>query len=360
MLQITVCGDSPITHSVAAMCSLQGHRVRVLSQDPAVWRTQLRVFLPDGTRFLAPMDITDEPALAMERADVVFVCVPHAQIEVQLRQIAPHLRAHMLVGGVPGFGGFGILARTLLPSGCCIFGTQRIPFVIRHCEKGVSIKIGGIRRQTFVGTLPTGRARHVAELLAQVLGVRTVPVSHYLNIELSPSNSIVNPSRLYALFGPSALRSPCPKEEFFAEWDLHASRVLLAVDRELQAGRREIPRDTSFVAPILLQYDANDAQMLTDRFRSLSSLVGRPIPTRRVRGVVKMEPHSQYVVEDVDIGLTIVRDILRLAGAATPQMDEILHWRQSLMTARQRRAHFDATGLVQPFGTIETLAAELD
>jgi opine dehydrogenase len=360
MLQITVCGDSPIAHSVAAACSLQGHRVRVLCQDPALWGGTLRVCMPEGGRFLARIEmITSEEARAIERTDIVFVCVPHMQIEDQLRRIAPHLRAQMLVGGVPGFGGFGLLARALLPIECCIFGTQRIPFVVRHCVRGASVRIGGVRRQTFVGTLPTARARHVAELLAVALGVRTVPVSHYLNVELSPSNSIVNPSRLYALFSPLARRRPRTDEEFFADWDLSASHVLLAVDKELQEGRRRMPRDTSFVAPILLQYDANDAQMLTDQFRALSALGGRPIPVRHARqDAVELDLHSPYVLEDIDIGLTLVRGILELAGAATPQMDEILQWRASLDATIESRV--PAPGPVRAFETIEALAAALD
>ena len=57
--------------------------------------------------------------------------------------------------------------------------------MVRHCEPGVSVRIGGIRRQTVDATLPAESSRHVAELLEVTLGVRAVPVSHYLNIELS-------------------------------------------------------------------------------------------------------------------------------------------------------------------------------
>ena len=236
-----------------------------------------------------------------------------------------------------------------------LFGTQRIPFVIRRCTPGRSVGIGGVRRQTFVGGMPNARARAVAELLAQVLGVSTVPVSHYLNIELSPSNSLVNPARLYALFGPDAVSPPRSGLEFFTGWDAASSRVLLALDRELQMGRLRLPRDTSFVAPILLQYDANDADTLTDRFRGLRALAGRPIPLCGEGA----DPDSDYVREDIDHGLRLLRDVLHLAGADTPRMDAILAWRDTLPGAPPASAG-PLAGPLAGFADIEALARALD
>ena len=361
MLQVAVCGDSPIAHSVAAVCSWRGNSVRVLCTNPGQWRSWLRGRMPDGGQFVAPISVvTSDSAEAIDGAEIVIVCEPHANIEVTLKRIAPHVQEGMLMGGIPGFGGFGLRALSLLPGDVCMFGTQRIPFVIRKYEKGRSVNIGGVRRQTFVGTRPASCARAVAELIGEILGVRTVPVSHYLNIELSPSNSIVNPARLYSMFGPSATGAPSLGAEFFLDWNLAASQVLLAIDSELQLARRLVPRDTSFVAPILLQYDANDAATLTDRIRSLRALAGRPIPVRLARGAAVLDLNSDYVLEDVDVGLAIVRDMLRLAGAATPQMDAIVEWRQSLLPAKLRRAWARRPNPTRGFKTIEALARALD
>ncbi len=352
MLRIAVCGDGPIAHSIAAVCAGRGHAVRLLVTHPDGWRRRIAVRLPDGRRFVAALTaIEDDPAIVCADADLIFLCVRHAEMDATLRRIAPHVRSDALVGAIPGFGAFGPLARRRLPQVACLFGTQRIPFVIRRCTPGRSVGIGGIRRQTFVGSLPNGRARAVAELLSQVLGVPTVPVSHYLNIELSPSNSLVNPARLYALFGPDAVSPPRNGLEFFTGWDIASSRSLLALDRELQHGRLRLPRDTSFVAPILLQYDANDADTLTDRFRGLRALAGRPIPLREGR----LDPDSDYVREDIDHGLRLLRDVLRLAGAETPRMDAILAWRNTLPGVPPADA-----GPLAGFDGIEALARALD
>lgn len=360
MLQLAVCGDGPVAHSIAAVSSARGCAVRVLTGDPRGWQKEITANVPNGRMLIGTIELaTNDARLALAGADAAIVCVRHAGIGRMLQWIAPYVHDQMLVGGVPGFGGFGIQARTLLPTGCGLFGTQRVPFVVRSYKRGRHVEISGVRRQTFVGAMPARHARPIAELLGEVLGIRTVPVTHYFSIELSPSNSIVNPARVYALFGPPAKRSPRFGQEFFLDWNLTSSRVLLAIDQELQNARRLIPRDTSFVAPILLQYDANDAQMLTDKFRHLRTLSPRPIPLRKKGKGVTLDARCRYLVEDIDIGLRTVRDILRLGHARTPLMDAILEWRRTLLAPPQSRPR-QSRRVSACFASIEALARTLD
>jgi len=311
--------------------------------------------LPDGSALAGRLSVvTSSPREALSGADLVIICVPHSDMQRTLVQIAPHLRRDTLVGAVPGFGGFGFAARRLIPRVHCIFGTQRIPFVVRRYVSHACVEIGGIRRQMFLATMPAARALSVAELIQHIIGIPTVPVSHFINIELSPSNSIVNPARLFSLFGPSARRRPRAKEEFFRHWDTRASRTLLQIDQEVQTARRLIPRDTSFVTPILVQYDANNVATLTRRIRNLRALGGRPIPVRQSAGEPRLDLKSTFVRDDIDRGLIVVRNILSLAGADTPVMDKIIAWRCSLgRPARPIHAAHDNE-------TIESLVSLLD
>lgn len=198
--------------------------MRVLAVNGTLWSRRLRGILPDRQRIAAPLVLVSQSAEdCIAGSDIVLVCVSHADVPALLRRIAPHLSERVVVGGIPGFGGFGIAAAQIVPHAACIFGTQRIPFVVRGFLPGRHVTIGGIRRQTFVGTMPAVRAKPVSELVQELLGVRTVPVSHYVNIELSPSNSVVNPARLFSLFG-TARRNPDLKTEFFVDWDIKSSR----------------------------------------------------------------------------------------------------------------------------------------
>ncbi|MGP9819920.1 NAD/NADP octopine/nopaline dehydrogenase family protein [Salinarimonas sp. NSM] len=358
VLRVVVCGEGPIAHSVAFAAALAGHGVRMLVPAPGAWSDRLRGILPDGRAVDLPLRGAFQRAQdCIPGCDMVLVCVPHAEIPAALAAIAPHLDARTLVGGVPGFGGFGIVARRLLPVESCVFGVQRIPFVVRAHEAGRLVSLSGVRRQSYVAAMPAERSAPVAELVARLLQVRTVPVSHYVNIELSPSNSVVNPARLYALFETG--RRPTGSLEFFTDWDEDATRVLLRLDAELQAGRRAIPRDTSFIAPILFQYDANDAATLTRRFRGLHTLSGRPAPIRPAAEGGGIAPSSPYVTEDIDHGLACVRAILRLAGAATPCADAILRWRATLEPDAPPPEALPGTALVAPFDGIEALMAAL-
>ncbi|UVK35718.1 NAD/NADP octopine/nopaline dehydrogenase family protein (plasmid) [Mesorhizobium sp. AR10] len=361
MLRITVCGHGPIAHSIALISGYLGHSVRVLVSDAAVWSDKLRGRLPSRQSIAAPLEMVSQSAGdCIPGSDIVAVCVPASQIAVMLKQISAYVSERMVVGAIPGFGGFGIAARNIIPHASCLFGTQRIPFVVRSHIPGRSVTIGGIRRQTFVGTMPACRSRAVSELLTRVLDVPTVPVSHYVNVELSPSNSIVNPIRLYSLFGGKDVKRHRLEMEFFIDWDLPSSRLLLRLDEELQHGRRLIPRDTSFVAPILLQYDANDEHTLTDRFRSLTALAGRPIPAKCAGDAIELDPASAYVTEDIDVGLATVRSILRLAGAKTPVADEIIDWRRSQFASPGCCLTTHETDFDQAFPDIESLMRLLD
>jgi hypothetical protein len=357
MLRIAVCGNGAIAHAVAAVCAARGHLVSLLTDEPTRRSGALQVVLPNGEVMSGALrQVTDRPRRALADADLAMICAAHAEVAGMLRRIRPHVHRGVLIGGIPGFAGFGILARAILPPDVTTFGSQRIPFVVRSHQRGKAVEISGIRRQTFVGTTPNRAARRIAELLGDMLGVPTVPVSHYLNIELSPSNTVVNPARLFALFGPGARAAPRPGLEFFTGWDIASSRVLLALDSELQAARQAMPRDTSFVAPLLLQYDANDARTLTHRFRRLASLSPRPVPLVVRAGRPRLDANSPYLREDIDIGLRTLRDILRLGGASTPVMDEIIGWRRSLPHRPRPAEIADLT----TFRSIEALARTLD
>ena len=361
MLRVTVCGEGPIALSIAAVCGWRGHLVRVLSDSPHYWREWVIGRLPDGGRFAGPLElVTSDPRTAVARADIVFVCVRHYEIANVLQRLAPHICADTIVGAVPGFGGFGYVARRIMPEVTCFFGTQRIPFVVGDHLTAQSVFISGVRRQTFVATMPAARALAVSELIGDVLGVPTVPVSHFVNIELSPSNSLVNPARLYSLIGPRTRRTPRQGEEFFLDWDARASRILLELDRELQRGRALVPRDTSFVAPILLQYDSNDAATLTKRFRRLRTLARRPVPLLRQKDGYALDPRSDYVREDIDFGLVLIRDVLSLAGATTPLMDEIIQWRRCHVLTSRAWAQIASRTPGRSFSTIQELVSALD
>jgi hypothetical protein len=200
MLRIAVCGNNGIAALIAAVACLHEREVRSLCSSHTAAGTDLPCILPDGSRFAARMSVlTTDPDRGLAGADIVFICVDHAEIEKTLTDLSPYVPEKALVGGVPGFGGVGMLARRHLARHI-VFGLQRIPFVITDYAPERGVRIGGVRRQTFVGAMPTAQALPIANLLHTVLSVPIVPVSHYINIELSPSNSIVNPARLHALF----------------------------------------------------------------------------------------------------------------------------------------------------------------
>ena len=361
MIKLAVLGTSAIAASLCAMACLQGHYVRQINPPGRQLPQTLSCTLPDGTVFQAVLH--DTPAdiqTALEGIDLVFICVPHHGIEAALSGIAKHLPSSALICGVPGFGGFGIQARTYLP-GQVIFGLQRIPFVIRSFTPNGTLHIGGIRRQTFVGAMPAANARRLAQLITAALGIPAVPVSHYVNIELSQSNTFMNSVRLYALFcGLAAKDYPPAETEVFADWDSRSSDLFLDMDKELRSVCAKIPRDTSFVAPVLFQYEACDSAMLTDQIRSLTALHGRRIPRSGKGPLAEPDTGSTYVTDDIGIGLRNFRDIARLAGCGSPLADRIWDWAHSLKGSGSGAPFHAHAGPVADFQDIEALMRHLD
>ncbi|MDJ0629992.1 MAG: NAD/NADP octopine/nopaline dehydrogenase family protein [Rhodobacter sp.] len=361
MIRVTVIGGEGVAASICAMACLQGHTVRRLRFTGEGRRDAIHCQLPNGTTFRAKIeDVPGDAERALRGADVVFVCVRHDEVDAVLQRIAPYLSPSALIGGVPGFGSFGVLARRRLPNNT-VFGLQRIPFVVREFAFDRDLRIGGIRRQTFVGAIPNDRSQVLAALTGKTLGVPTVAVSHYFNIELSPSNSFLNPVRIYSLFAnPAADELPTSTTEFFADWDARSSLLLLEIDAELQNVCRKVPRDTSFVSPILFQYEASDPAVLTQRIRSLGALHGRPVPLCTTAAGVAPDTGTSYFREDFDFGLRGFREISRLVEVDCDLTNRILAWRDTLGHAKGAAQQAANGHPMDAFNNIEDLARDLD
>jgi hypothetical protein len=65
------------------------------------------------------------------------------------------------------------------------------------------------------------------------------------------------------------------------------------------------------------------------------------------------------VREDIDTGLAIVRDILQLAGAHTPLMDDIIAWRRTLERSVRLRLERSLPG-PKRFECLEDLLEQMD
>jgi len=76
--------------------------------------------------------------------------------------------------------------------------------------------------------------------------------------------------------------------------------------------------------------------------------------------MVALDLRIDYIREDIDYGMAILRDILRLAGAQTPTMDRILEWRQTLSGSRAAVGYDFRSNGVPAFATIDELASALD
>lgn len=319
MRPIAVCGGGHLAHAIAAVAGAAGRPVRVLTRNPAAWRRELRLTFDDLLLIGALDRVSDDPAAIVPGAEVVLVEVPaFGQAEV-LARIAPFLDEESWVGALPGQGGFDARARTALSGHERVFGSARTPYICRTTAYGESVTITGIDATLRVAALDPQQAPEIAAMLAEILGMRTVPLSRYEAVNLTPSNPLVHTARVFTFFTGDG-----NGDGFYRDWNDAASRLLLACDDELLPVRRMLQIGEDEVPSVRAHYGISSAEELTRRIRGLGPLLASDLHLH-----AGMHEH-RYVREDFDYGLETMASIARACGVDVPSIDAMLAWRTAL------------------------------
>lgn len=329
---VCVCGGGHLAHvfatSLGACADLQ---VRVLTRRPAEWSRELEIHYLDKYLLRGRIETaTDDPALAVAGADIVFVTTPASIFKEILCRIRPCVESDAWVGAIPGTGGFDWVARETLGPRTRVFGFQRAPYVCRTLRYGHSVALTGIRPKVRMAALPPGEAPGLAARLAKYLNLPIEVTPHFLPVTLSPGNPLFHPARVFALFGDwdgRTIHEVCPL--FYEEWDAAATDYYLRLDRELQAVCQALPVDMSAVRPVLAHYDARTPVELTRRIQGLTALRGILAPMHPVDDGFVPDLEHRFVTEDILHCLAVQRAVARLTGVRTPTMDEIIAWAES-------------------------------
>ncbi len=340
--------------------------VRILTRRPSEWSRELEIHYRQEYLLRGAIETaTDDPAVALAGAEIVFITTPANIFKEILGRIQPHVESGAWVGALPGTGGFDWIARETLGPGTRVFGFQRAPYVCRTIRYGKSVALSGIRPKVRMAALPPGEAPGLARRLSAYLNLPIEITPHFLPITLSPGNPLFHSARLFALFrdwdGRTTLRT-CPL--FYEEWDAAATDCYLSLDRELQAVAKALPVDMSAVRPVLAHYQAATPIELTQRIQGIEALRGILAPMRPVDDGFVPDFEHRFVTEDILHGLAVQRAVARLAGVPTPTMDEIIAWAKSHISTDPNRPepalpeHYgihDVATLVDRSGACDTL-----
>ena len=338
-MNITIIGGGNIGTQFAIHCANNGHTTTIYTSKPEKFSKELSIVNENSDILLKAKvhTITNNPKIAVENADLIFVTVPPFQMKVVANDILPFVKEKTYIALIPGTGGgecaFSAFERKL----CVIFGLQRVPSVARLVEYGKTVCAVGYRNQLFVASLEKNKVHKCAKIIEDIFKIRCNTIPCYLNLTLTPSNPILHTTRLYSIFkdyhcGKTYKTLPL----FYENWNDETSNLLIDCDNEVQQICNALNMfNLSFVKSLKEHYESNDAKTMTNKISSIAAFKGLKTPyIMNADKTLVPDFNSRYFTADFSYGLIILKQIAKLTSVKTPNMDKIWNWYANIITKR--------------------------
>ncbi|KAL7569817.1 hypothetical protein ACA910_008830 [Epithemia clementina (nom. ined.)] len=379
--KVLLCGGGNAIHVLTSYIGapLKHCQVSILSLFPGEAQ-RLRDAIPPESGIACINDLTDEPvvgrptlitddpaeaaAAAEAPVDVVILALPSFTHETYLRALQPYLQPGVILGAMPGEGGFDLCARFVLGDDFCnqshLFALETLPWACRIVEYGKTVEVLGTKKEidVVISSSPekentsSDDAVVVLALLQQLVGPlpKLMPASNFLAVTLMNINSVWHPTISYAFYQNRDVTIPLDEpplfyqgaSEYTGELLSQISDEVLALGRVLQ--ERYPGLDLSSLHHVrdwMLRSYGNDISDTTNIYTMLLTNKGyrglthpmRAVPDETDATKTKYLPNFQYryFSEDIPCGLVVTRGIAALANVPTPYMDQVIFWCQNCM-----------------------------
>ena len=333
-MDITIVGGGNIGTQFAVHCAEKGHKVRIYTSTPQLFRKHLKI-VNDNGEVTNEGDIecaVNDPKAAFSDAKLILVTVPSNCMEKTAQVIFENSRSDALIGVVPGNGGSECAFRKCIERGNVFFSIERVPAVARLVEKGSTVRSVGYRSELHVASLPASEAQRCADIIASFFGIPCVAVPNILNHTMTPSNPILHTTRLRTLF--KGYREGVVYENiplFYEEWNDETSELLFRCDEEVQKICRSLSMfDLSSVRSLKLHYESDTPQKFTEKLRSIKAFKGLGTPSINIGNGYIPDLHSRYFTADFSYGLSLFVQIADFAGVEVPNLNEVMAWYENI------------------------------
>ena len=363
-MHVTIIGSGNTGHLYAGLFSaIDGTIIKILTRKAEEYNKNAQsegicVFKPDGsTVFGKPDLVTSSVSAAASDADLIVITVPaHARAQT-LKDLKPHLPLHkkVLIGAIPGFGGFNIIANDILGDmdNVVIWGLKDVPYMAYAPLQGISSKMGGPKKELFLATHDKHTNAEKEEVVLAIKKLFPADVSllqTYLSITLTPGNPIMHPPMLYGLIGPYSEWDGKPFERrptWWADATQLGTYFIQRCDEEMANIRAACTSqgfDVSDVDRIHPEIVDAYGDQISNPTTLLTTLQTNQAYTDALIPMVKSSDgtgwipdiHSRVFCEDVPHGLGILIGLGKQFGVETPYMSEIEAWALSMMDLETR------------------------
>ena len=326
-MKICICGGGNLGHVCAGFLANRGHQVSILTTKPERWSQTIEIVAPDGNFDGHLAQMTSLPEEVIPQAEIVLVCLPGFAIHDELTKIKPYLSKNCLMGTVVSSTGFFFEAFEVLPADIALFGFQRVPFISRTIEYGQKAELKGYKESLHVAIEQTEDKESVRVILEQLFEKPVTLADSFYEVSLSNSNPILHPSRIYTMWKDWQPGIVYPRNpQFYAEWTLEASTLLIQMDKEFQSLLRNLGLKEGCILPILDYYESTDAESLTQKLRSIKAFQNIASPMKAVEGGFIPDFSSRYFTEDFPFGMRFIVETAQKHNVSIPVIGKIYQW----------------------------------
>ena len=344
-MRITIVGAGNVGTQLAVHCAEKGHKVTIFNSRPDRISKILNIVDENNMTIHTGRieGATNDDKSAFSDAELIFVTVPAFLMKEYSEKIEPYSSCDMKICIVPGTGGGECAFKECFEKGATIFGMQRVPSVARLVEYGKTVKAIGYRREMSVASIPKKEGKTCGQLIEELIGIKCSVLPNYMNITLTPSNSVLHTTRLKNLFEDyheGVIYEEVPL--FYEDWNIETSNLLLACDDEVQSICNSLNQlDLSFVKSLRIHYESSDARSMTNKISNIRGFKGLTSPTIAIENGYIPDFSSRYFTADFSFGLAILVQIADMVGVEVPNMRNTLEWYQGLVGEHKEFSFLD-------------------
>lgn len=326
-MKICICGGGNLGHVCAGFLANRGHQVSILTTKPEQWNSEIEIVAPDGIFSGMITLISSNPKEVIPQADIVLVCLPGYAIHDELVKIKPFLSKETIVGSVVSSTGFFFEAFKVLPPDIPLFGFQRVPFISRIIEYGKKAELKGYKETLHVAIENTSEKEPIRADLEELFEKPVSIADSYYEVSLSNSNPLLHPARLYTMWKDWLPGIVYPRNpQFYAEWTLEASALLIQMDDEFQHLLKALGLKPGCIPTILDYYESTDAVSLTQKLHDIKAFQGIPSPMKEIEGGWIPDFSSRYFTEDFPSGMRFIIETAHKQNVSIPTIEKIYQW----------------------------------